>query len=249
MTNDVLIRATDLALGYGGKAVVRAVNLEIGAGEYWFLVGPNGSGKTTFVRALFDLVLPESGRLWIDPARAGRERFGFVPQRCALNPSVPTTVGELVRLGLVGLALDGRALDGRARAARVAAALDEVGLGGRAADDYWSLSGGQRQRVLLARALVRQPTVLALDEPETGLDPAARARLLELLERINRERGVTLLYVSHDLANVRRHASHVALFGDGTVQAGPVAAMLTPERLERTFGMALGTDGPAEAAS
>ena len=98
---DVLIKASDLVLGYGPDPVLRDVNLEIRAGEYWFLVGLNGTGKTTFVRALFDLVTPAAGRLEIDAARAGRERFGFVPQRCALNPSLPTTVSELVLLGLV----------------------------------------------------------------------------------------------------------------------------------------------------
>jgi ABC-type Mn2+/Zn2+ transport system ATPase subunit len=231
---DVLISARGLALGYGPEPVLRAVDLDIRAGEYWFLVGLNGTGKTTFVRALFDLVAPVAGQLVIDAARAGRERFGFVPQRCALDPSLPTTVRELVLLGLVGLGLDARE-----RKARLATALEEVGLGGRDHADYWALSGGQRQRVLLARALVRQPTVLVLDEPETGLDPAAEERLLTLLEHINRARGVTMLYVSHDLENVRRHASHVALFRDGTVHAGPVAELLTRANLERTYGVTL----------
>ena len=231
----VLIRASDLTLGYGQDAVLRHVNLEIRAGEYWFLVGLNGTGKTTFVRGIFDLVAPTAGRLWIDPERAGRDRFGFVPQRCALNPSLPTTVRELVLLGLVGLRLDAGE-----RGARLAVALEQVGLSGCEGHDYWSLSGGQRQRVLLARALVRNPTVLVLDEPETGLDPAAEERLLELLARINRQRSVTLLYVSHDLENVQRHASHVALFRDGTVHAGPVAEVLTHANVERTYGVALG---------
>ncbi len=230
---DVLIRAEGLAIGYGSGAVLRDVNLEIRAGEYWFLVGLNGTGKTTFVRALFDLVAPAAGRVVIDRMRAGRERFGFVPQRSALNPSLPTTVRELVLLGLVGLRLDART-----RAARLDAALAEVGLAGRARADYWTLSGGQRQRVLLARALVREPAVLVLDEPEAGLDPAAEERLLALLARINRER-VTMLYVSHDLENVRRYASHVALFRDGTVLAGAVADVLTRANLERTYGSML----------
>jgi ABC-type Mn2+/Zn2+ transport system ATPase subunit len=236
---DTLIRARDLTLGYGAAAVLRGVSLDIRAGEYWFLVGLNGTGKTTFVRALFDLVRPAAGTLWIDPERAGRARIGFVPQRSTLDPSVPTTVREIVTLGLVGVSLPAGE-----RAGRLATALAEVGLEGREHADYWSLSGGQRQRVLLARALVRHPNVLVLDEPEAGLDPAAEDRLLALLERINRERGVTMLYVSHDLENVRRHATHVALFRDGAIHAGPVAAVLTDANLARTYGVPFGM--PAE---
>jgi ABC-type Mn2+/Zn2+ transport system ATPase subunit len=237
---DVLIRASDLALGYGRQAVLRGVNLEVRAGEYWFLIGPNGAGKSTFVRALFGLVDVAAGRLWIDPERAGHERFGFVPQRCALNPSLPTTVRELVALGLVGLRLDAGA-----RAARVAEALRQVGIGERADHDYWTLSGGQRQRVLLARALVRTPAVLVLDEPETGLDLAVETRLLELLLAVNRDQHVTMLYVSHDLASVRRYATHVALFHDGGVQAGRVGEIFARGNLERAYGIAV-ADAPAE---
>jgi ABC-type Mn2+/Zn2+ transport system ATPase subunit len=239
MSGDVLIHAAGLALGYGEDPVLRDVELEIRAGEYWFLVGLNGTGKTTFVRALFDLVRPVAGTLRVDPERAGRERIGFVPQRSPLNPSVPTTVREIVLLGLVGLSLPGSQ-----RAGRLATALADVGLEDREHADYWSLSGGQRQRVLLARALVREPNVLVLDEPEAGLDPAAEERLLALLERINRERGVTLLYVSHDLENVRRHASHVALFRDGTIHAGPVDEVLTRANLERTYGVSFAPPEP-----
>jgi ABC-type Mn2+/Zn2+ transport system ATPase subunit len=235
MSDGAVVRATGLALGYGSTVVLRDVELAVGTGAYWFLVGPNGSGKTTFVRALFGLVDVLAGRLWVDPEGGGQARIGFVPQRCVLNPSLPTTVGELVELGLVGLRLDARG-----RAERVDAALGQVGLAGEARRDHRTLSGGQGQRVLLARALVRRPAVLVLDEPEAGLDLAAEERLLELLDRVNREDGVTLLHVSHDLASVRRHASHVALFHHGSVESGPAAGVLTAANLTRAYGIAVG---------
>lgn len=231
---EVLVRATDLVLGYAGVPVLRNVRLEIRAGEYWFFVGPNGAGKSTFVRALFGLVTPSAGELWIDPVRGARQRRAFVPQRSVVDPSVPTTVREQVALGLVGLGI-GRKEAGE----RIAQALEQVGLGGRLGDDFWTLSGGQRQRVMLARALVRRPTLLVLDEPETGLDFAAEERLLALLDVINRNHGVTTLYVSHDLASARRHATHAALFHGGTVEVGPAAAILTRARLERAYGVAV----------
>jgi len=230
---DVLIRAEGLALGYGREPVLRGVDLAVHPGEHWFLVGPNGAGKSTFVRALFGMVAVAAGRLWIDPVRAGRARFGFVPQRWTLNASLPATIRELVVLGLVGLRLDRTA-----RAARVVVALEEVGLGGRERHDFWSLSGGQRQRVLVARALVREPSVLVLDEPEGGLDLAAEQRLLDLLRDVRHARGVTVLHVSHDLASVRRYATHVALFAEGTVRSGPVGVVLTRANLERAYGVA-----------
>jgi ABC-type Mn2+/Zn2+ transport system ATPase subunit len=237
--SDVLIRAEGLALGYGGPPVLHDVDLAIRAGEYWFLVGPNGSGKTTFVRALFGLVQVVAGRLWIDPERAGRARVGFVPQRWNLNPSLPTTVGEQVSLGLVGLPL--HAAD---RAAAVARALDAVGLGGSERRDLWALSGGQRQRVLLARALIRDPSLLVLDEPEAGLDLAAERRLLDVLREIHGSHGVTLLHVSHDLESVRRYASHVALFAEGAVRSGPVADVITRANVERAFAVTLDSEEP-----
>jgi ABC-type Mn2+/Zn2+ transport system ATPase subunit len=238
-TADVLIRAEGLELGYGGAPVLHGIDLEIRAGEHWFLVGPNGAGKSTFVRALFDLVAVTAGRLWVDPVRVARERLGFVPQRWSLNPSLPTTVGELVELGLVGIRLDAAT-----RKLRVVQALDEVALAGRARDEFWTLSGGQRQRVLLARALVRDPAVLVLDEPETGLDLAAEQRLLDLLRDVRRAHAATVLHVSHDLASVRRYATHVALFADGTVVSGPAAAVLTRANLEHAYGVGLAEPMP-----
>jgi ABC-type Mn2+/Zn2+ transport system ATPase subunit len=234
MSGEVLVRATGLSLGYGGPAVVRDASLEIRAGEFWFLIGPNGSGKSTFTRALFGLVPPAAGELWIDPDRAPRTRWSFVPQRSVVDPSVPTTVREQVALGLVGLSLPRHEVP-----TRVTAALGQVDLAERLGDAFWALSDGQRQRVMLARALVRRPAVLVLDEPETGLDLAAEERLVTLLDAINRDHGVTLVYVSHDLRIVRRHASHVALFHDGVVETGPSASVLTSDRLARAYGIAI----------
>jgi ABC-type Mn2+/Zn2+ transport system ATPase subunit len=223
--------ARDLALGYGRRAALRGVTLEVRAGELWFFVGPNGSGKTTLLRGFVGELRPLAGELRRDRERAALERIGLVPQRCDVNPSLPTTVREFVSLGLVGI--------GASRAAeeeRVAEALREVGLGGFDRRSYWALSGGQRQRVLLARALARRPDVLILDEPTAGLDLGSQHALLELLVRLWREGGRTLVFVTHDLSLAARHATHVALFHDGTAEAGPTRELLTAERLERAYG-------------
>ncbi|HSJ98476.1 MAG TPA: ATP-binding cassette domain-containing protein, partial [Myxococcota bacterium] len=135
-------------IGYGARTVLDHVDWEVRAGESWFLLGANGSGKTTLLRTVLGLLPLQAGRLERDPERASLARIGFVPQRCEMNPALPTTVGEFVTLGLVGL----RVARGE-REARLVEALARAGLAGLAERSYWALSGGQRQRALVARAL------------------------------------------------------------------------------------------------
>jgi zinc transport system ATP-binding protein len=220
---------------FGRREVLRGVEIRIGAGEFWFFLGPNGQGKTTLLRCILGLLTPTSGRMEMGAAlagRAGRERIGFVPQRCDLNPTLPTTVREFVGLGLVGIRCE------RAeREERLGWALGKVGLGGREGASYWSLSGGQKQRALLARALVRKPRLLVLDEPTNGLDLTSEEALLNFLTELHEREGITIVFVTHDLAIAARHGTHFALFHDGTVTAGPEAEVLHGDMLQKTFGL------------
>ena len=227
----VVLKAADLTLGYGRQVILQHVNLSVRRGEFWFCLGPNGSGKSTFVRAVLGLLHAQAGELWSHPELAQRSRMGFVPQRCDPNPSLPITVREFVELGLVGLRVS-RAQ----RQAWLQNALAKVGLGEMRMRDYWSLSGGQRQRVLLARALIRQPTLLILDEPTSGLDWPAEEDLLNALAQVNRDERLTVLLVTHDVPVAARYASHVALFQNSSVIAGTAVASLTPENLAATYG-------------
>lgn len=229
--SECVLRAEGVALGYARHDVVRDVHLEVRRGELWFLLGANGQGKTTFVRALLGLIPPRAGSLWLHPDYAARHHTGFVPQRCDLNPAVPTTVHEFVTLGLVGLNVPAAE-----RAERLAWALGKVDLAAHRAADYWALSGGQRQRALLARALIRRPQLLLLDEPTAALDPASEQSVLALLARLVAEERMTLVLVSHDLGMAARYATHVAFFHNAEVRSGPKAAMLTAENLERVYG-------------
>lgn len=212
--------------------MLRDVDLEIHAGEFWFLLGPNGSGKTTFLRAVLGLLEPQRGKLVLHPEHAARECIGFTPQRSALYSTLPTTVRELVGLGAVGLRLSREE-----RAERLGWALERVGLSGMEREDTRSLSGGQRQRALLARALLRRPHVVLLDEPTEGLDVASEEALLRTLDDLHRQEGITLLFVTHKLKLASHFATHVALFGHGAVRAGPAAAVLDPATVEAVFGV------------
>lgn len=229
---EVLLQTTDLSLGYGQRTVLREVNLVIHAGEFWFFLGPNGEGKTTLIRAILGMLPVASGRLWLDPEMGRRERMGFVPQRCDINPTLPTTVREFVLLGLVGLRTTPHE-----RNDRLDWALDKVGLGGLQDKDYWALSGGQRQRALVARALVRRPSVLILDEPTNGLDLATEDTLLRFLAALNREAHLTILFVTHAMAIAARYATHLAFFQGGKVVSGTRQGLLNPQTLAQVYGV------------
>jgi ABC-type Mn2+/Zn2+ transport system ATPase subunit len=227
---ELILEASDVRLGYGDVVVLDQVALQVRSGEFWFLIGPNGHGKTTLLSALLGQLRPARGRLLRRGDLARPDRLGFVPQQCSANPTLPTTVREFVRLGLVGIAAT------RAdRARRLSWALETAGLGGLEARDLWSLSGGQRQRALVARALIRQPRVLVADEPTSGLDLSVETALYESLAQLNQRERLTVILVTHDLAVTARYGTHVALVHDGCVEAGPTHEILQPGRLAQAY--------------
>jgi ABC-type Mn2+/Zn2+ transport system ATPase subunit len=230
----VVLETRGLELDYGRGTVLAGVDLAVRAGEAWCLLGPNGSGKTTLLRAILGLLKPRRGRLVRHPVLASCQRLGFVPQVSGINPSLRTTVREFVSLGLA--ASD---VAGSRRSSQLAWALERVGLTALASTDYWELSGGQQRRALLARALVRRPGWMLLDEPTEGLDIATEELLLATLDDLNRRDGVTLIVITHDLAVAANHASHVALFDGGRVLGGERDEVLRSEPAARLFGREL----------
>jgi ABC-type Mn2+/Zn2+ transport system ATPase subunit len=227
----VLFELAGATLGYGRRVVLRGVDLQIREGDFWCVIGPNASGKTTLIRTLLGQLAPLGGRRSADPDRAAPAHVGFVPQQSSLNPTLPTTVREFVSLGFVGLSV------GKGeRRERMIWALAKVDLGGREKESLARLSGGQRQRALLARALVRRPAILVLDEPTQELDAVAERQFLAALGDLNAREGVTVVFVTHELDIPARHASHVAYARKGTLATGPKEEMLTPSALAETFG-------------
>ena len=236
-----LVAAERLTLAYGARRVLEDVSLRIGRGEFWFFLGPNGEGKTTMLRAVLGELRPTAGRLTLDESLHDRAAVGFVPQRCAPNPLLPTTVREFVELGLVGARV--AALE---RPARLEWALAHAGLAGLEHRSYWALSGGQRQRALVARALIRRPRLLILDEPTNHLDFLVEQSILDVLAALHREEGTSVLFVTHALHLAARYGTHVALFHGGRVDCGEASALLRPERLARAYGVApTAPGGPA----
>ncbi len=239
---EIVLHTHDLALGYGPKTVFAGVNLTVRAGEFWCFLGKNGAGKTTLLRGLLGLLQAQAGRLQFHPELGGRERIGFVPQDCEVNPSLPMTAREFVLLGLVGIRSNRLQQD-----ERLAWALDKMGLTDLADGDYWALSGGQRRRVLVARALVRRPTVLILDEPTANLDLAMEDTFVQTLAALHAEERNTILFVTHKMDIASRCATHIGLFTGGTLVAGPRDQVLTDQNLEQVFGQVSGLTAPGAA--
>ncbi|MFD7508325.1 ABC transporter ATP-binding protein [Streptomyces sp. NPDC059853] len=236
------IGAAGLRLEYGDHVVARDLDLSIPDGKVTVLVGPNACGKSTALRALARLLKPAAGSVLLDGGDIAALGARDVALRLALLPQSPAapdgiTVRDLVARGRTPhqrwwrqwSAADEEAVDA-ALAATGATALAE-----RSLDE---LSGGQRQRVWIAMALAQDTGVLLLDEPTTYLDLAHQVDVLELVARLNRERGRTVVMVLHELNLACRYADHVIAMRDGTVAAaGPPAEVITPELVREVFGL------------
>ena len=234
-TNEIILQTQDLFLGYGQRTVLQRVNLTVRVGEFWCFLGQNGVGKTTLLRSLLGLLQPQAGQFVLHPDLGRRERMGFVPQRCDFNPTLPILVREFALLGLVGIQANRVQQD-----ERLTWALEKTKLLDVADQDYWSLSGGQRQRVLVARALVRRPTLLILDEPTNNLDLSMEDAFLQTLAALHAGEHNTLLFVTHNVSIAAHYATHIGLIADGTLIPGPCEEVLTTQNLERVYGQVSG---------
>ncbi len=202
------------------------------------VVGPNGAGKTTLLMAILRQVTFEGSIRMEDAGAGGPPRIGYVPQRLQFDRGLPMTVRDFLVMGLQRRPLWlGTWRTNRERARGLLADVRGEALEGRM---LGVLSGGELQRVLLALALAQDPDLLVLDEPASGVDVQGGQLFCELLERLRRERGFTQLMVSHDLATVTHHATHVILLNRRVVAAGPPREVLTPQNLAVVFGMHMG---------
>ena len=223
------------------------VSLHLDAGETLAVVGESGSGKTTLTRLLLGLVPPTAGTVEIGGRDTARlDRAGVAAMRrtvqvvfqdpySSMNPRM--RVRDIVAEPLVTHVPELRGRAGRARRAeRVERLLTDVGLVPAMAERYpHEFSGGQRQRISIARALALEPSMIVLDEPTSALDVSVQAQVLELLARLQRERGVAYLLVSHNLAVVRGVADRVAVMRHGAiVESGPVADLFDAPRAAYT---------------
>jgi zinc transport system ATP-binding protein len=223
---DNVLEVADLSVSFGKTQVLKNLTFSVRSGMSLAIIGPNGAGKSVLLRALLGSIPFEGSIRWASGAR-----IGYVPQKLDLERDLPMTGIDLLR-ARVALA--------RASESSISRALEAVGLAGTTAGRLiGTYSGGQFQRLLIAFALLGSPTVLMLDEPTAGVDEPGQEQLNVLIQRVQHEQNLTVLFISHDFSAVYREADCVLCLGHAQAFFGPPRDILTPAILEEAYGMPL----------
>lgn len=207
----------------GGNAILRDVAFDVEKGESVAVIGPNGSGKTVLLKSLLGLV-PHQG----DVSWGAGVTIGYVPQKIDADRSVPLSVRDLLQAKARVLGAASRSLDEAISRAGLTADVLSTPIG--------ILSGGQFQRALIAFALLGRPDVLLLDEPTASIDEPGEEQVYELIARLQRQEGVSVIVASHDLSFVYRYANRVLCLNHRALCYGPPRGVITTELLRQLFG-------------
>ncbi|NNE23371.1 MAG: metal ABC transporter ATP-binding protein [Rhizobiales bacterium] len=215
-----LISTKGVCLTLNGREILDGIDISVDEGEIVTIVGPNGAGKSTLVRVLLGLVPQSGGTI----ERARDLRVGYVPQRFAVPDTLPLTVDRLLSLTM------------RCKPAEREQVLEETGIGHLRASPMADLSGGELQRALIAKALLRRPNLLVLDEPVQGVDFIGEARLYRMIGDIRRDRGCGILMVSHDLHMVMAESDRVVCLNSHVCCEGKPSSVQADPEFARMFG-------------
>lgn len=226
--DDALVSVEGATFGYDSAPVLTDVDLVVGATDFVGVVGPSGSGKTSLLRLLLGTESPQRGTVRRRPGLT----VAYVPQLETVNWNFPVSVAECVLMARGGRRLPWPSREERAAVAQV---LDRLGIGELGGRHIRELSGGQQQRMFIARALLREPQLLLMDEPTSGVDVASRHDMLHLLGDLNAD-GVAILLTTHDLNGVAAHLPRLVALNGTVVASGSPHDVITPAVLERTFG-------------
>ncbi len=227
-----LVRFEGVTLGYGRSPVLAGLTFGIPEGDFLGFVGPNGSGKTTILRALLGTLAPLAGTV----IKAPGLRIGYVPQRDQVDSLFPLSVSDVVIMGRYDrIPLGRRPGPDDKRAAQKA--LEQVGVPHLADRNLARLSGGQKQRVLIARALVGDPSVLVLDEPTNGMDLVSTTQILGLVRDLHEQGNLTVVMVSHALNEVANYVHRIGLVFEEHLRLGTVSEIISKEVLSQVYGL------------
>lgn len=219
-----LVQVNSVSIRYGAKTVLSHVSLEINAGEIVTIVGPNGSGKTSLLRAIIGAVKPYKGSVTI----SGGVKTGYVPQKLHIDETLPITVSRFLKL------------PGGINASDIENALTQAGVPDLSKMQLSQLSGGQFQRVLLARALIGKPDLLLLDEATQGLDQRGSASFYQQIETVRQETGCAVLMISHELHVVMSASDRVICLNGHVCCEGTPAVVASAPEYRALFGTGTG---------
>lgn len=219
LSKQPLIEAHDISLSIDGRSILDHVSLAISEGEILTVIGPNGAGKTSLLRILLGLTAPSSGSV----SRSPGIRIGYMPQKLRINETLPLSVERFLLLAH------------RDRTA-IRAAAAETGVAGILTQPLAAVSGGEFQRILLARALVRDPDLLVLDEPVQGVDVTGQAELYHLINEVRKRHNCAVLMISHDLHLVMASTDTVVCLNQHVCCAGHPEAVSTDPAFRQLFG-------------
>lgn len=230
------LHVEDLTVSYDSKPALWDIDVDVPPGVMAAIVGPNGSGKTTFIKSVLGLVTPTAGhvRIFGQPYSAQRRKVGYVPQRSSVDWDFPTTAIDVVTMGLYGR-LGWLKRPGRAEREKAFKSLEQVKMQDFADRQISQLSGGQQQRVFLARALVQQADIYFLDEPMAGVDATTERAIIGILHKL-REQGKTVIVVHHDLQTVKSYFDWMVILNVRAIAQGPVEEVYTADNLRRAYG-------------
>lgn len=226
-----------VSVRFGQRVIQENLSCSFQAGEFMAILGPNGAGKSTLLKLLLGLLRPSSGvvRVFGEPPRRGNRLIGYVPQFRVLESTQMFRARDVVGFGLDGDRW-GFGWPSRRRRALIDQALEEVGARELADAPVAVLSGGEQQRLLIAQALLSHPRLLLLDEPLANLDLAGTSEVIQLVTRIQRERRVTVLFVTHDINPLLRHVDRALYLANGRSLVGRPQEVINREQLSRLYG-------------
>ena len=201
-----IIKVTGLSYHYDSIATLDNISFTVGKGDFLGIIGPNGAGKTTLFQCMLGIIRDYEGEINlfgfdIKQNKKILQKIGYVPQKKNVEQTFPATVKEVVSLGVIGMRNSSDYID---------KAIDFVELGAYRDKRIGELSEGQQQRAIIAKALVKQPELLILDEPTTGIDSVTQEKFFNLLTKLNKDKAITIVWSSHDMNAVERLANRVA---------------------------------------
>ncbi|MCT4635032.1 MAG: metal ABC transporter ATP-binding protein [Rickettsiales bacterium] len=217
-----ILKITDLSVNIDRKLILDKVSFDVDEGKIITVVGPNGGGKTTLARCILKLIKPSSGKIWVKE----NIKIGYMPQKISLNPNLPINVITFLKLSI----------NHKPNSELLLQTIHEIGIQHILHTPLQKISGGEMQKVLLAKALLEKPNLLVLDEPSQGIDINGQLDLYKLIDKLCKEKNMSMLIISHDLFMVMKSTNHVICLNQHICCEGTANYVNQQENFQKLFG-------------